>query len=160
MCRRFTMLVVKVDRNEYTENGSKREIWGYQFLLDGHLLKQEVIKARVNSDDTRLMRYIRCYQWAFEKISGYINTNSIGRDTLNIYFTNSTINTWLHNGKVYKDYRIAFDKVMGVLDNIPMTLKFIKVDRNWSFRKLLVNDNITRERYSNLASFLNSMEGD
>lgn len=152
------MYILKVDRNEYTEDGKKVEVWGYSLSIGGKVLKSEIIKARLKPQDNRLMCYLRCYKWAFEKVSGYFKVNDMIDDVLSIYFTNSVVEAWLVGGKVHKDYRIVFDEIMGVLDDIPMTLRFNKVERNWAFRRTLVAENIQRERYSSVTSFLDTVE--
>lgn len=179
MYRRFTMsrLSVKIDRNEFTDvNKGKQEIWGYQLSIDGEIMKAETIKGRVKLDDTRLMRYVRCYKWALEKIAGYINTNEnitanidetnetseTDETDLTIFITNHIVYTWLNTGKPCREYRIPYDDMLGVLDEIPVTVKFLKADRKWGYRKKLTPSSVTthRERYTNLASYLSTLEGD
>ena len=151
------MYIVKIDRNEYTENGVKHEYWGYSIFIDTINIKTEVIRAREKETDTRIMGYIRCYLWAMERIVGYFNVNPLKSDVVNVYFTNQNIVQWFNTGVVNKIYRIAFDKLMGYIDCLPHdTVKICQADRKWSFRNELVSANIKRKRYKKLIDILNT----
>lgn len=149
------MYTLKMDRNEYTKDGRHIEIWGYTLTKDGKTLQSDIIKGRVKDDDSRMMKYIRCYQWALQKVQGYFQTTDVV-DDLTVCFTSTIIDLWLHKTPEAK-YRISFDDMMAIVDNIPMTIRFLNVDKSWGFRKTLIEENIKRERYTSVKSFLSSV---
>lgn len=152
------MYILKVDKNEFTKDGIKKEIWGYSLYNDSKCLKSETIKARVRDTDTRVMRYVRCYTWALERILGYFSVNEVLSNEFSIYFTNTNVINWIQSGDVNKIYRIAMDKIMGYIDSIPVeSVKICKANREWAFRKTLVEGNIEHDNYMRLIDLITSV---
>ena len=152
------MYVLKVDKNEFTKDGEKKEIWGYALYSGTTCLKKETINARVYDTDTRVMRYVRCYTWALERILGYFSVNIIQEDEINIYFTNKNVIQWIQSGDVNKIYRIAVDKILGYIENIPVsTVKICKANRDWVFRNTLQEKDINKGGYLKLIDLISNM---
>lgn len=153
------MYTLKIDKNEFTEKGVKKEFWGYALYNDTRLVKKEVIKSRVFEDDTRTMRYIRCYSWALEKILGYCEVNNITEDEIRIFLTSINIINWLETKRVNKIYRIAMDKLMGYIEEIPFeTVKVNAADRNWAFRSTIVEGNKKPDEYMRLVDLITDLD--
>ena len=156
------MYILKVDKNEFTENGERKEYWGYALYNNTNCIKTEVIKARCYDTDTRVMRYIRCYTWALERILGYFNVNSVQADEISIYFTNRNIVKWIQSGGVNKIYLLAINKLLGYIDDIPVdTVNICGVNRNWMFRNMLNENSVKSSRgdnYMKLTDLINLVE--
>lgn len=156
------MYILKIDKNEFTEKGEKKEYWGYALYNDTTCIKKEVIKARCYDTDTRVMRYIRCYTWALERILGYFSVTSLHIDEISIYFTNQNVIKWIQSGDVNKMYRLAIDKILGYIDNIPVyTVNICQANRDWIFRNMLNEASIEKTKKNNyikLTDLINSVE--
>ena len=153
------MYVVKIDKNEYTENGQKHEVWGYAIYNNTECVKKEVIKARAKENDTRVMRYVRCYQWALQRVVGYFNVTPLASDEINIYFTNYNVIQWLESGDINKLYRLSMSKVTGYIDELPhSTVKLCPAESSWGFRKTLKIETVPRNAgYSKLTDFIKTI---
>ena len=45
------MYILKVDKNEFTKDGVKKELWGYSLYNGTTCIKSETIKARIRDTD-------------------------------------------------------------------------------------------------------------
>lgn len=151
------MWQLKVDRNE-NKSVSDREIWGYTLYYDGKVVKEEICYGRTTSTDSRVMCYIRCYTWAFERATGVISMSPHKDAPLKVFFTNNTIGMWLSGSTVTRKYRIPFDTMLSKFDSLFGEVGYVKINSTWGYRKRLVPTNITKEHFSSVTSFLNSIE--
>lgn len=152
------MYILKVDKNEFTKDGVKKELWGYSLYNGTTCIKSETIKARIRDTDTRVMRYVRCYTWALERILGYFSVNEVLSNEFSIYFTNTNVINWIQYGDVNKVYRIAMDKIMGYIDAIPVeSVKICKANRDWAFRKTITEGKIEDNNYIRLIDLITSV---
>lgn len=150
------MLQLKIERAKDKVTG--KEIWGYTLFLNGRVLKEEIKYGRLSDDDTLVQKFIRCYTWAFERVTGFLSTGEYSDEVLKVFFSCNTVYTWFEKGKALSIYREAFRNMLSKFDMVQVAkVQYYKADRSWNYKDRLKPDNITKEIYTSCLSFFDDV---